>query len=194
MSLRNSKLTHDDVPVSVPAVVSPRAEWSLFDWSNWSAERERQRLAFEARERAAVMGPIYPAELARALAEDHVQYGVDWRYIRPTLGAEWDQLLRSQPELDARTVREREDLWRALLNGASRSMQGVITDLRIHLDLVLTAHECAAYRVGVETGKLMARTRVDARGRIRHQPPPHRTDGGADRALRLHLNDEKGGA
>jgi hypothetical protein len=183
---RRPKNDTNDMPTLVPAVVVPRA-----DWSDWSAAREHERLQREANARAiAINRPVYPQELAERIAQDTARYARDWRIIRVSLGAEWGRLLRSQPELDATATRQREELWRALLAGVSAVLRPVVSDLRAYLEMMIAAHEAAAYHVGFEAGRLEAATRIDPRGRIRHQSAPEPRTVQSAHAFRLHIDAE----
>jgi hypothetical protein len=98
------------------ALVSP-AERALREseadtWARWSEDRERREL--QARARATVANkqaadePIYPRECAARIAVETQHVAPDWRHIRPTLGAPWGRLLKSQPELSPELIRQRE--------------------------------------------------------------------------------------
>jgi hypothetical protein len=65
MSRRRPTITTDDEPATVPAVVTPVRS----DWSDWSQEHERKRLAENVRmTQEAAERPIYPREFAGRIA------------------------------------------------------------------------------------------------------------------------------
>lgn len=170
-----------DVPATVPAVITPRRA----DWSEWSAERERKRLEAEIKERARVIDqPIYPREIAAKLADDAARSIVpDWRLLREDHRALFVQLLRQQPELQQREVKQLDSLLRLIGDQLPAAMRPLLTDYRTILELRILAHETAAFLVGIESGKRLARQHVDSRGRVRS----HRHEPTA--AFRLHAGD-----
>lgn len=165
MSARRPSPTKKDVPATVPAVVNPRRA----DWSEWSAERERKRLEAEIEERATFTDqPIYPREIAAKLAEDAAHAIVpDWRLLREDHRALFVQLLRQQPELQQREVKQLDNLLRLIADQLPVAMRPLLTDYRTILGLRILAHETAAFLVGIETGRRLERQHVDAEGRIR---------------------------
>jgi hypothetical protein len=130
-------------------------------WARWSEDRERRDL--QARARATVANkqtagePIYPRECAARLAAETHHVAPDWRHIRPTLGAPWGRLLKAQPELSPEITRQREAAVTAVFNAVPPSFQAHVHELRTLIDLLLVAHEAAAYVVGFEAGRLDAR-------------------------------------
>lgn len=169
-------------------------------WQRWSEDRERREIQrkvnaeMEAREAASL--PIYPRECAARIAEETHSVAPDWRHIRPTLGPAWARLLKAQPELAPDLTRQKEQAITAVFNTVPRHLQGAVADLRILIDLLLTAHEAAAYQVGFESGKLHAAARVSPRGRTHfsvRQPrtAPTRTQTESDSGLRLMLAESE---
>ena len=127
-------------------------------WERWSHDRQLRQLRrkanaeLEAREAANL--PIYPRECAKRIAEDTCDVAPDWRHIRPTLGPAWGRLLKAQPELAPDLTRAREAAIRAVFDSAPSHLRETIRDLRVLIDLALTAHEAAAYQVGFEAGRM----------------------------------------
>lgn len=157
-------------------------------WNRWSREREI-REAVEQRtidldNRQLATKAIYPRECAATLADELKYVAPDWRTARPTLGSAWGQLLKQQPELAPELTRRREAIITALFNNTPSEFHRAIQDLRKLIDLLLEAHEAAAYLVGWESGRLSAHgaqfdrvVSANAKDRRRRQ------QGGA---LRLH--------
>lgn len=138
-------------------------------WARWSHDRElrqiQRRVHAETEAREAANLPIYPRECAQRIAEDTRTVAPDWRHFRPSLGAAWGRLLKAQPELTPELTRQREATITAVFNSVPSHLQPSLRELRTLIDLLLMAHEAAAYQVGYEGGKLDAQTRVDAHGR-----------------------------
>jgi hypothetical protein len=137
-------------------------------WPRWSADRERRELRQSARATVATKHaadePIYPRECAERIAVDIHHAGPDCRYVWPTLGSAWGRLLKAQPELSPELTRQREAATTAALNALPRSQQGAVRELRTRIDLLLMAHEWAAFACGFEAGWLDERARLkDAR-------------------------------
>ena len=151
-------------------------ETSADVWARWSRDRERrdiqQRINADLEARAAANLPIYPRECAERIAEDARAVAPDWRHMRPTLGPAWGRLLKAQPELAPDLTRQREATITAVFNSAPRHMQDAVRDLRTLIDLLLVAHEAAAYQVGFEAGKLAAGTSYRRQERPRHSQTP----------------------
>lgn len=156
-------------------------------WHRWSIDRERRELQrqvnAEQERREAANLPIYPRECAERIAQDTAAVAPDWRHIRPTLGPAWGRLLKAQPELAPDLTRRRESTITAVFAGVPPHLRESVRDLRTLIDLLLTAHEAAAYQVGFEAGRLDERIAIDRerQHRQRHRP----------RELRLTL--DKGG-
>lgn len=158
-------------------------------WSRWSVDRERReiqkRVNAEQERREAENLPIYPRECAERIAQDTAAVAPDWRHFRPTLGPAWGRLLKAQPELAPDLTRTREATITAVFAAVPTHLRQSVTELRTLIDLMLMAHEAAAYVVGFEAGKLYERTDVDRDGRHdkRRRRPPRREAG----ELRLTL-------
>jgi hypothetical protein len=124
-------------------------------WERWSHDRERRQLQrkinaeLEARE--AANQPIYPRECCERIAQETYNVAPDWRHIRPTLGPAWGRLLKAQPELTPDLTRQREAAITAVFNAAPPHLRESVRDLRVLIDLLLVAHEAAAYQVGWES-------------------------------------------
>lgn len=160
----------------------PLADTDAEVWNRWSRDREirdaveRRQLDLENREVAT--RAIYPRECAERLADAIKTVAPDWRTARPTLGPAWGQLLKQQPELAPELTRRREAIITALFNHTPPEFHRALTDLRKLIELMLEAHEAAAYLVGWEGGRQHERLRVDARGRVRQgtRSPSQATD------------------
>lgn len=175
----------------LPAVadVAPRA-----DWSEWSADQERRRIQTDIDERRRVMeDPIYPREIAEKIAKDVARTLVpDWHLLRQEQRGFFVKLLRQQPALQQREVRQMDSLLNLIADNLPRHLQPLLHDLRTILELRLVAHEAAAFLVGVETGRRLERQYVDGQGRVRTRSGGSPSDHCApspDGALRLHLSD-----
>lgn len=147
-------------------------------WARWSEDRDRRDLQQRARatvaNRLTANEPIYPRECAERMAADTQHVAPDWRFIRPTLGAPWGRLLKSQPELAPEVTRQREAAVTAVFNAVPSSYQMHVRELRTLIDLLLTAHESAAYQVGFEAGKLEAKASIaDRRGHYPREISSH---------------------
>ena len=136
------------------------SETSAETWARWSREREhrniQRRIAAETNAREAASLPIYPRECAERIAEETRTVAPDWRHMRPTLGPAWGRLLKAQPELTPDLTRQREAAITGVFNAVPRHMQEAVRDLRTLIDLLLVAHEAAAYQIGFEAGKMHA--------------------------------------
>lgn len=178
------------------AVERALTEGSKDVWARWSHDRELRQLQRKAHAelaaREAANLPIYPRECALRIAEDTRASAPDWRFIRDTLGPAWMRLLRAQPELAPAMTKQREATITAIFNSVPSHLQASINDLRTLIELMLIAHECAAYLVGFEGGKLRAHEREDAHGRTHRTPSRRAAREGAETSLRLTL--EEGGA
>lgn len=161
MSRRKLTTMSDDVPASVPVAVKPLTEESGDIWARWARDREARQIQrkinaeMEAREAASL--PIYPRECAERIAQDTKDVAPDWRTIRPTIGPAWGRLLKAQPELSRELSEQREATITAVFNTVPRHLRATVNDLRALIDLLLMAHEAAAYQVGYEGGKLAAK-------------------------------------
>lgn len=176
----------DDVP-ALPAVApTPRA-----DWSDWSQTYERQRLENDIRIRQqAAETAIYPREIAAKMADDAARQCVpDWRLVREEQTALFSKLLRLQPELQQREVKQLDNVLRLVSDNLPRHLQTLLSDLRIILALQQRAHETAAFLVGCETGRRLERQYVDAKGRLCGRARAPR--GESQAALRLHAADDE---
>jgi hypothetical protein len=176
VAAREAKRDADDetlmrINKSTKAQVQRRA-----DWSEWSAQHERQRIANETAEVQKRIGtPIYPREMAVKLAADTARIGVpDWRLLRDEHRGDVARILREQPELHQRDMRQRDQLLRAVFDHLPAHLRPVLSDLRVLWDVLIVAHEATAYLIGVETGRVLERAHVDARGRLRHGTTPAR--------------------
>lgn len=138
-------------------------------WARWSEDRERRDLQRQARatvaSKQAANEPLYPRECAERIASETCHIAPDWRHIRPTLGAPWGRLLKAQPELSPKITAQREATITAVFNGAPRHLQEAVKDLRVLIDLLLMAHEAAAYQVGFEAGRMDERQHASTRRR-----------------------------
>lgn len=144
------------------------------------------RKELETREAANL--PIYPRECAERIAQDTAAVAPDWRHIRPTLGAPWGRLLKAQPELSPELTRQREAAITAVFNAAPSHLRESVRELRTLIDLLLMAHEAAAYQVGWESRAVHDR-RVDQREKAHVQRGAKRK--GEAGELRLHLGGER---
>jgi len=165
-----------DAPASVPAVVvTPRA-----DWSDWSADRERQRLETEVQARQQIEGMgLYPREVAARAAADIAKTIVpDWRLVRQEHGTTFRQILREQPEVQLREVKTIGRLMTTIADCLPAHIQPLLRDARTIYDLQAVAREAAAFLIGVEVGRALQRQHV----------APARPETSADAALRLHLD------
>ncbi|HVL66773.1 MAG TPA: hypothetical protein VM364_05870 [Vicinamibacterales bacterium] len=172
------------------AVKRALTESSAETWARWSEDRQRReiqrRINAEMEVRHAADLPIYPRECAARIAEETRTVAPDWRHIRPTLGPAWGRLLKAQPELAPDLTKQREATITAVFNAVPRHLQECVRDLRTLIDLLLTAHEAAAYQVGFEGGKLHAQ---DRGGQKRAQRKRGKEEQG-DTGLRLTLARE----
>jgi hypothetical protein len=136
---------------SVPAVVTPRRA----DWSDWSQEHERQRIAHEIRERsAATQQAIYPRELAQKMAKDAAARVVpDWGLVRDEHRGLFMTLVKQQPELQMKEIRQLDTLLRLFADNLPAHLAPLVSDLRTILEFQIVGHERAAFFVGVETGR-----------------------------------------
>ncbi len=156
------------------------------DWSEWSEQHERDRLAREAADvQKRLSTPIWPREQAAKLAQETARIGVpDWRLLRDEHRGDVARILREQPELQQRDVKQRDHLLNAIFRSLPSHLQPTLSDLRLLWEQVIIAHEATAYLIGIETGRVLERQHVDARGRVRHGTKPARNrlslaDGGA---------------
>lgn len=164
-------------------------------WKRWSDDRERREV--EARIRAEIerrdleATPLYPRECAERIAQDTADVAPDWRHFRPTMGKAWGRLLKAQPELAPDLTAQREQVIKAVFASVPRSLRDSVGDLHRLIDLMLTAHESAAYQVGFEAGRIHERQHVSPRGRVHHARRAPRTPTPSDEStLRLHLDHE----
>jgi hypothetical protein len=173
--------TRQIVPAAKPA--DPLRDSSADVWARWSRDREQRRvealMRLEAENRALMTAPLYPHECAQRCAEDSRRFVRDWRAIRPQLGAAWGKLLKAQPELSPEMTRQRRDVLNAIVNSLPAHLRSAAGEMHTMIDLMLTAHEAAAYHVGFEAGKLDA----DQHDRVSYQRTRRRPAAG----LRLHL-------
>jgi hypothetical protein len=166
-------------------------------WARWSKDRELRDVVAQRKldldNRQLSEKPIYPRELAERLADEIRYTAQDWRACRPTLGPAWGQLLKQQPELSPLLVKRRESIIVALFGATPPEFHPAISDLRRLFDLTLAAHECAAFQIGVESGRLAESTPIGRRPK-RKRASVSQNGSLPVSSLRLTIGDEKGGA
>ena len=149
-------------PVDLKQPVDPLRDSSAETWGRWSRDKEIreavERRAEDLQNRDMATRAIYPRECAAKLANELKYVAPDWRTARPTLGPAWGQLLKQQPELAPALTRRREQIIATLFNTLPSEYHAAIFDLRKLIDLMLEAHEAAAYLVGFESGRLAEQT------------------------------------
>jgi hypothetical protein len=165
MSRRRPTITTDDEPATVPAVVTPVRS----DWSDWSQEHERKRLAENVRiTQEAAERPIYPRELAERIAADYTRVSFpDWRLLRLESRGLLKQLTYQQPEMRQPEVQRRGELVNLLRSALPTALRPLLQDVELIADLTSAAREASAFMVGFSMGKKAGQTYVDSRGRLR---------------------------
>jgi hypothetical protein len=140
--------------------VDPLTENSADVWARWSRDKELrdvvERRKVELHNKTLATQPLYPRECAAQVAESIRLVAPDWRHARATLGPAWGRLLKAQPELAPELTKRREAIVVSLFNATPPEYHRAISDLRALFDLVLIAHEAAAYVVGFESGQRVA--------------------------------------
>lgn len=164
-----------DAPALTPRVRS--------DWSEWSAEHERQRIAANvAATQAAIDTPIYPREIAERIADDYAKVAFpDWRLLKVESGALLRQLIRDQPEMKQREIKQRAEIMTLIRRNLPGHIAALVSDLETIYGLISTAQESAAFMVGYAMGRKAERVYVDSnRGvlRTRRTAAPRLQDGG----------------
>jgi len=144
--------------------VDPLTETSTEIDTRWSRDREAREIQTrQDTEKAAddyVSRPIHPRELAAKIADEMHDVAPDWRSYRPQVGLYWGQLLRAQPESDPKLTQQREALIVALLNSVPAHVRPIVSELRPLMELAFVGHECAAFAIGWEAGRLFERRQI----------------------------------
>ena len=136
------------------------------DWSEWSKEHERKRIAHNiAITQAATDKAIYPREIAETIADDYVKQVPDWRLLRPEIGAAFGRIVKQQPEWQQPEIKRRSDILHMIRENLPRHIRPLVQDLELLLDLVSQAQEASAYLVGYCVGRKAERVYTDAHGR-----------------------------
>jgi hypothetical protein len=160
MTRRRATLPAVIKPAQPIGPADPLRDSSAETWARWSRDREQRRIETlmhaEAQNRALMTQPLYPQECAQRCAEDTRRFAKDWRAVRPSLGAAWGKLLKAQPELSPEMTKQRRLVLTAIIDSLPAHLQATANELHNLIDLLLTAHEAAAYHVGFCAGQLDA--------------------------------------
>jgi hypothetical protein len=171
---RAARQTAIDEPIPTPRVRS--------DWSEWSAEQERQRLAANVAEaQAAAEQPIYPRELAERIASEYAKVSFpDWRLLKIESRGLVQRLIRDQPEMRQPETKRRGELVTLIRGHLPPHIRALLSDLETIYGLIVTAQESAAFLVGHAMGRQYERMYFDTnRGvvRTRRRSPARLHDG-----------------
>jgi hypothetical protein len=185
------------VPHAVPTPPKPAPEPDptttphvRSDWSEWSEEQERKRIAANVAEvQKFVENPIYPRELAERIASEYAKVAFpDWRLLKVESSGLLARLVRDQPEMKQREAKQRNDLIGVLRNALPNHLRPLLGDLELIQGLHTDAREAAAFMVGFSLGKKAAKTYVDhSKGIVRTRREPPRQPDANSPALRLTL-------
>lgn len=163
-----------DVALIEPPPVASRVR---SDWSEWSAEHERKRRAANVEAaQAATERPIYPRELASRIASDYATLAFpDWRLLKLESGALLRQLIRDQPEMKQREVKQRAEILGVIRRNLPGHIAALVADLETIYGLITTAQESSAFMVGFAMGKQAERVYTDSTGLLRKRRAPSDT-------------------
>lgn len=172
MSRRRGPTTTDDAPASLPAVatsVNPLTESSTEVWRRWGEDRaqcEREARVEAERHNQQLTGPIYPRELAAAIADETRKMIPDWRLLREEHPAWVKKLIAQQPETRVREVQQFGALLRLFTDNLPPHIRPLVADLEAIIELRAIAREAAAFTVGCEVGRAQQQMHVGAKGRL----------------------------
>lgn len=126
------------------------------------AENDRRAALTAAERQAAIDKPIYPRELAEKIASDYVKVAFpDWRLLRHESRQLFGQLVKQQPEMAQREIKQRYQILTMVRSNLPGHIVPLVTDLQTIYDLLTTAQESAAFMVGFALGRKAERVHFD---------------------------------
>jgi hypothetical protein len=157
------------------------------DLADWSRERERIRVAHDVEERQRVIEePIFEREIAERMAAEAAPRIIpNRRHVREDDRRLWVKLLNQQPELQLREIKQADRLLTVIRDNLPPHLAPLLADYATILNFRFTAHESAAFLVGLATGRRLEQQHMDARGRILRGTAKSRRED----SLRLHSGD-----
>lgn len=191
MSRRTRIAVHDPAPIT-PAAVAPLTESSADVWRRWGQDRQEReiwKLVASETHNQALTGPIYPRELAEAIAKATAKMVPDWRLLKTEHPAWSRKLAAQQPEMQIREVQQYSPLVQMITSNLPGHIRPLVADLEAIVELRAVAREAAAFLIGCEVGRQQQQMYVDARGRLvkRHDPRPESQNSTDPSPFRLHL-------